>query len=216
MAERRFEAVIFDLDGVLTDTAEFHYRAWQTIADAHGHPFDRAANEALRGLSREESLRAVLAGADVTDNEFTDLLRQKNEIYLGLLDEMGPGDLLDGAAQVIEGAKRRGCVIAVGSSSRNAKFVLEKLGLADAFDAVADGSSAPSAKPDPGIFLSAAAQLGVPPRRCVVVEDASSGVDAARAAGMRSVGIGPAERVGHADLRFDTTADIDLDVVLAG
>ena len=215
MIDRAFDAVIFDLDGVITDTAEFHYLAWQAIADTHGHPFDRAANEALRGLSREESLRQILAGTELSDEEFADLLREKNEIYLRLLDGMGPADMLAGAGTVIDEVKRRGCAVAVGSSSKNAITVLAKLGLADVFDAVADGTSSAAAKPDPGIFLAAATALAVPAGRCVVVEDAASGVDAARAAGMRSVGIGPAQRVGHADLRFDSTAEIDVDVLLA-
>lgn len=215
MTDRAFDAVIFDLDGVITDTAEFHYLAWQAMADRSGHPFDRVANEALRGLSREESLRRVIAGTTLSAEEFTDLLEEKNAHYLRLLDRMGPEDVLPGARRVIDEVKRRGHAVAVGSSSKNAWSVLTRLGLADTFDAVADGTSAPAAKPDPGIFLAAASALGVPAGRCVVVEDAASGVDAARAAGMRSVGIGPPERVGHADLRFDTTADVDVDAMLA-
>ncbi len=214
MADRRVEAVIFDLDGVLTDTAEYHYLAWQAIADEAGLTFDRRANEALRGLSREASLRAILGDIELDAARFAELLERKNRRYLQLLASMGPDDLLEGAADLVAEVRRRGRLTAVGSSSRNARMVLERLGITDQFDAIADGDSAAAAKPDPGIFLAAAADLGVAPPRCVVVEDAASGVEAAHAGGMRAVGIGPADRVGDAELRFERTADVDVDALL--
>jgi beta-phosphoglucomutase len=212
--DTRHRAVIFDLDGVITDTAEFHYLGWQRLADEEGIPFDRGANEALRGLSRRESLLAMLGDRDVADEQLLAWMTRKNDYYVASLGEMGPEDALPGAVELIEDARSRGLKVAIGSSSKNARMVLDKLGLSDAFDAVADGNSVERAKPAPDLFLAAAELLGVEPSECIVVEDAESGVDAALAAGMIAVGVGPADRVGHAQHRFETTADIDLDVVL--
>lgn len=209
-------AVIFDLDGVLTDTAELHYLGWQRLADEHGLPFDRAANEALRGVSRRESLLRLLDGRSVDPATFEAMMEAKNAYYLEHLGGMTPDDALPGAVALVADCRARGLEVAVGSSSKNAAYVLDKLGIAHLFDAVADGTTVEVAKPAPDVFLAAAAQLGVEPAACVVVEDAESGVDAALAAGMRAVGVGPAERVGHAHHRFATTREVDLDVVLAG
>ncbi len=213
MEEKR--AVIFDLDGVLTDTADFHYLAWQALADDEGLPFDRAANEHLRGVSRRDSLLLILGDRQVEEDVLNEMMDRKNKLYLESLEHMGPEDALPGARELVEDARRRGLLVAIGSSSKNARFVLDKLGLSDAFDAVADGTSIDRAKPAPDLFLKAAEMLGVEPSSCIVVEDAASGVDAALAAGMTVVGVGPHDRVGHAHHRVDTTADIDLSVVLA-
>jgi beta-phosphoglucomutase len=203
-------AVIFDLDGVLTDTAEFHYLGWQRLADEEGLPFDREANEALRGVSRRDSLRILLGDREVDDARFADMMERKNGYYLEYLQEMTPRDALPGAMSLVVDAKRRGLQVAIGSSSKNAAFVLDALGMSGLFDAVADGHTVDNAKPAPDLFLAAAELLGQPPEACVVVEDAESGVDAALAAGMTAVGVGPAERVGHAHHRFDTTEQVDL------
>ncbi|MFA9445304.1 beta-phosphoglucomutase [Egicoccus sp. AB-alg6-2] len=216
MPDVRPRAVIFDLDGVLTDTAEQHYLGWQRLADEESLPFDRAANEALRGLSRRESLLALLGGREVDEPTLEAWMERKNRYYVESLADMGPADALPGAVELVEDARRRGCRVAIGSSSKNAPIVLDKLGIADLFDAVADGNSVERAKPAPDLFLEAARLLGVAAGDCVVVEDAASGVDAALAAGMTAVGVGPADRVGHADYRFDRTADVDLGVVLQG
>jgi len=208
-------AVIFDLDGVLTDTADFHYLAWQALADDEGLPFDRAANEHLRGVSRRDSLLLILGDRQVDEAALERMMERKNELYLASLEHMGPEDALPGARELVCDARHRGLLVAIGSSSKNARFVLDKLGLSDAFDAVADGNSVERAKPAPDLFLKAAEMLGVEPSACIVVEDAASGVDAALAAGMTAVGVGPQDRVGHAHHRFDTTADIDLSAVLA-
>jgi 1,2-alpha-glucosylglycerol phosphorylase len=203
-------AVIFDLDGVLTDTAEYHYLGWQRLADEEDIPFDRQANEALRGVSRRESLLLLLDGRQVPDDVFDEMMDRKNGYYLDSLQDMSPADLLPGAVSLVVDAKRRGMKVAIGSSSKNAPFVLDRLGIAELFDAVADGNSVEQAKPEPDLFLAAAEMLGVPPQDCIVVEDAESGVDAALAAGMMAVGIGPEGRIGHAHHRFDATELVDL------
>jgi beta-phosphoglucomutase len=215
VSDARLQAVIFDLDGVLTDTAEFHYLAWQELADAEGLPFDRDANEALRGVSRADSLRLLLDGRQVPEDDFARMMASKNERYVELLADMSPDDLLPGALELVETCQDRGLRVAIGSSSKNAPAVLAALGIADRFDAVADGTTVEVAKPAPDLFLAAARMLEVDPAHCAVVEDAEAGVDAALAAGMVAVGVGPAERVGHAHVVFPTTADVDLDVVLA-
>jgi beta-phosphoglucomutase len=206
-------AIIFDLDGVLTDTAEFHYLGWKRLADEEGLTFDRQRNDALRGVSRGESLLLVLGGREVDPDRFEEMMARKNRYYLELLEGLSARDALPGAVELVRAAKERGLKVAIGSSSRNASFVLERLGIADLFDAVADGHSVERAKPAPDLFLRAAELLGVPPASCLVLEDAASGVDAALAAGMVAVGIGPEERVGHGHHRFDTTATVDLDLL---
>jgi beta-phosphoglucomutase len=207
--------LIFDLDGVLTDTAELHYRAWKRLADAQGVAFDRSRNEALRGVSRAESLRRILDGIDVDDERFTAMLATKNADYVRSLDQLTPDDVLPGAREILAEARARGLRTAVGSSSRNAALVLERIGLLDALDAVVDGTADVPAKPAPDLFLLAAERIGLAADGCVVVEDATSGIDAAIAAGMRTVGIGPAERVGHADLVTTGLDTLELDAVLA-
>jgi beta-phosphoglucomutase len=216
VTDARPRAIIFDLDGVITDTAEFHYLGWQQLADEEDIPFDRAANEALRGLSRRESLLAMLGDRVVPEEQLRDWMGRKNDYYVASLGDMGPEDALPGAVALLEDARARGLALAIGSSSKNARLVLDKLGLTDRFDAIADGTTVERAKPAPDLFLAAAELLDVEPAACIVIEDAASGVDAALAAGMIAVGVGPADRVGHAHHRFDTTADIDLDEVLGG
>jgi beta-phosphoglucomutase len=208
------DAVLFDLDGVVTDTAEQHYRAWQRLADEIGVPFDRTANEALRGVSRADSLALILGDRPYTRAEREDMMARKNRYYVESLSELGPKDTLDGARELVAACKARGLKVAIASSSRNASTVLAALGMTEEFDAVADGASVERAKPAPDLFLHAASLVATEPAACVVLEDAESGVDAALAAGMRAVGVGPPERVGHAHLRYDSVADIDLDEVL--
>jgi 1,2-alpha-glucosylglycerol phosphorylase len=214
VSDQRPRAVIFDLDGVLTDTAEFHYLGWQRLADEEDLPFDREANEALRGVSRRDSLRILLGDREVDDDHFADMMERKNGYYLEYLQEMSPKDALPGAMSLVVDAKRRGLQVAIGSSSKNAAFVLDALGMSGLFDAVADGHTVENAKPAPDLFLAAAELLGQAPQACVVIEDAESGVDAALAAGMIAVGVGPSERVGHAHHRYDTTDRVDLEEVV--
>lgn len=209
-----FRAVIFDLDGVLTDTAEYHYLAWQRLADEEGLAFDRAANEELRGLSRRASLRRLLGDRQVDPATFDEFAARKNRYYRAFLEDMSADDLLPGAAALVEDAKVRGLQVAIGSSSKNARFVLDKLGIADEFDVIVDGTMVERAKPAPELFLTAARLLDVAPAACVVVEDAESGVDAGLAAGMTVIGVGPEERVGHAHYRADDTRSVDLGAIV--
>lgn len=204
-------AVIFDLDGVLTDTAELHYQSWQALADELGLPFDRAANEALRGLSREQSLALVLGprGGEFSEARRAELTRRKNDDYLRRVATMTPDDLLDGAADLLVALTGMRIPLAVASSSRNARTVIERLGVASRFAVIVDGNEAPLSKPDPQVFRLAAERLRMPPARCIVIEDAASGVAAGRAAGMRVIGLGPRDRVGHADRVVTSLCDLD-------
>lgn len=193
--------VIFDLDGVLADTAELHFQSWMDISRELGIPFDRARNEALRGLSRADSLRIFLGPEALRfdADQQAEIMERKNRYYLQRVERLTAADVLPGARELLEDLRRHGVRVAIASSSRNARIVLERLSLLDAADAIVDGNDVERTKPAPDIFLCAARRLGLPPARCVVVEDAESGIEAARAAGMKVVGIGPAERVGKAD-----------------
>jgi beta-phosphoglucomutase len=194
--------VIFDLDGVLTDTSELHYRAWKRLADEEGIPFDREANEALRGVSRRDSLMILLGGRPATEDEIQEMMARKNGYYQEYLEDLTPDDLLPGALQVLREASAAGIKVGIGSASKNAKTVVGKLEIGDLVDAIADGYSVEQQKPAPDLFLYGAKQLDVEPEHCVVVEDAESGVEAALAGGMWAVGIGPEERVGAAHAVF--------------
>jgi beta-phosphoglucomutase len=206
-------ALILDLDGVVTDTAVAHAAAWRTLLQEAGIPFDDAAYERTRGLSRSDSLRELLGAWPIDPVSFTTMLERKDAAYLAALGTLGPHDVLPGVTELITRARAQGLLVAIGSSSRNTHRVLAQLGIADLFDAVADGTSG-AAKPAPDIFLAAARMLGADPSACVVVEDASSGVDAALTAGMRVIGVGPAERVGHAHRRVADTAALSIDTVV--
>ncbi|MCX7851305.1 MAG: beta-phosphoglucomutase [Caldilineales bacterium] len=210
--------VIFDLDGVITDTAEYHYRAWQRLANEEGLRFDRQINERLRGVSRRASLEIILAenNRQVSETQMAEWMERKNAYYVASLAEVTPADLLPGAVPFIRELREAGIRVALGSASKNARTVLERLGIADLFDVVADGTSVERTKPAPDLFLWAARQMGLPPGLCAVVEDAAAGIDAALAAGMWAIGLGPEERVGHAHLRFDSLAEVTLEQVLAG
>ncbi len=213
---KRIEAFILDLDGVITDTAEYHYQGWKRLAKEEGIDFDRKDNEKLRGVSRRESLEILLGKkkGNYTEEEIEEMMDRKNGYYQGLLKQMTEDDLLPGARQLLDDLKERGIKVAIGSSSKNTMTVLNSLKITDEFDAIADGNSAERSKPAPDIFLYAAKELGVKPAKCVVVEDAEAGVEAALAGGMIAVGIGPDERVGKAHYRYISTAKIDLDEIL--
>ncbi len=206
---------IFDLDGVLTDTAEYHYRAWKRLADELGIPFTREENEALRGIPRRESLLMLLKGRTLPEATLNELMERKNRYYLDYIREISPRDLLPGARELLSDIRAAGLKAALGSASKNAREVIERLGIAELLDAVADGYSVTKQKPAPDLFLHAAALLRLTSTECVVVEDATAGVEAALAGGFTVVGIGPAERVGKAHIVLPTLADVRLDDLLA-
>ncbi|MBW7882868.1 MAG: beta-phosphoglucomutase [Caldilineaceae bacterium] len=216
----RIHAILFDLDGVITDTAEYHYQAWQALADAEGIPFDRAANEKLRGVSRRESLNLLLNGRVISEEQAQLWLDRKNRHYQQLLQQLTPVDLLPGVSDLLAASKAAGLKLAVVSASHNTPTVLERLGITDLFDVVIAGPEPEAGpgrnrpKPAPDLFLLAAERLGLRPAQCLVVEDAESGIAGARQAGMVTVGLGPAERVGEADLVLPNLAGVTLDQLL--
>lgn len=192
--DKEVKAFIFDLDGVIVFTDKFHYQAWKQIADEMGIYFDEEINNRLRGVSRMESLEIILEKYDgvLTDDEKAMLAEKKNAIYRKLLETMTPADVSEEVRQTLKMLRQRGYKLSIGSSSKNAKFILEKVGLTDLFDAISDGTNITKSKPDPEVFLKAAEFLGEKPDGCVVVEDARAGVDAAKAGNMCAVGIGEA------------------------
>lgn len=202
------QGVIFDLDGVLTDTAEYHYLAWKRLADDQGIPFDRAANESMRGLARRESLLHLLGNTAVSESEMQEMMERKNQYYLELIEEISSKDLLPGAKALLQELRHAGIAVALGSASKNARKVIHLLGIGEYIDAIADGYSVTRSKPAPDLFLHAAAQLNLSPQNCVVVEDANSGIQAALAAQMWAVGLGPKERFENADVVLPNLADI--------
>lgn len=211
----KIRGFIFDLDGVLTDTAEFHYRGWKRLAEEEGLPFTREDNEALRGVPRRESLLLILKGREFPESAIQEMMARKNRYYLEFIGEIGPGDLLPGARELLRELRAAGMRVALGSASKNAGEVLDRLGIRDLFDAISDGYSVERQKPAPDLFLHAAAQLGLPPEACAVVEDAAAGIEAARAGGFRTVGIGPPERVGEAEAIFPGLENLHLPGILA-
>ncbi|RIV30274.1 beta-phosphoglucomutase [Flagellimonas lutimaris] len=203
---------IFDLDGVITDTAELHYAAWKKLADDMGWQFDRDLNEKLRGISRMDSIKVIMDYNKVFLDEETivELATKKNDIYVESLDSMTQEDYLPGAKELLTHLRSEGFSVALGSASKNANKVLKQLNAIHFFDVIGDGNSVSKSKPAPDIFLFASEKLGLPPENCIVFEDAEKGIDAAKAGNFHSVGIGPKERVGHADIRFNTMKEATL------
>lgn len=208
--KEKVKAVIFDLDGVLTDTAEYHYQSWKKLAQEEGIPFTREDNEQLRGVTRRQSLEILLKGKTLSEDKMKELMVKKNEYYQELIDNITEGDLIPGVEDLLNQLKRGGYKLAVASASRNARTVIKNLDIEKRFEIIADGYSVKNNKPAPDLFLYAADKLGVEPEECIVIEDAESGIEAALAAGMHTVGIGPEERVGQADFRYDKIKDIKL------
>jgi len=213
----RKKAVIFDLDGVIVSTDECHYQAWQRMADDEDIYFDRSINENLRGVSRMASLEIILKRSEkaYTDDEKAALAQRKNTYYRDLLNQVTPDDMLPGVMPVLQELRARGIKMAIGSSSKNAPCILEKVGLHDWFDAVADGNGIKNSKPDPEVFLLAATMLEIVPEACVVVEDADSGIEAALAGGMKAVGVGSASRNPNAHYAVPDLSHISVDELIA-
>lgn len=183
---------LFDLDGVLVDTAQYHFLAWQRMAAQLGIHFSEAENEQLKGVSRAESLNRILAwgGKNLTDAEKQHWMALKNDGYLELVRGMPADDYLPGAHEFLRASRAAGIKVALGSASKNAPLILERLGWIPLFDALVDGNVVTASKPDPEVFLEGARRLGLKPEECVVFEDSEAGVEAARRGGMKVVGIG--------------------------
>lgn len=195
-----FKAFLFDLDGVLTDTSEFHFLAWQRLAHEEGFTFTRQDNEALRGVSRRGSLDLLLKGRMVSESQAEEMMDRKNRYYLELVDRMTPENLLPGAKEILVELGRLGIKRVIVSSSKNAPLVIDRLELEPFIDGVVDGNAPARSKPYPDLFLLGAGKFGFPPKECLVVEDAAAGVEAAHAAGMKALGLGPEARVGEAEV----------------
>ena len=215
MRQSRIKGFIFDLDGVLTDTAEYHYRGWKRLAEEVGLPFTREDNEALRGIPRRESLLMILKERQIPEEQLLEMMARKNRYYLDFIREITPSDVLPGAVELLKQIRAAGLKSAVGSASKNAPEVLQRLGIDHLLDAISHGGSVERQKPAPDLFLHAAAQLGLEPAECVVVEDAAAGIEAAHAGGFRSVGLGPPERVGRANVILPSLSGVHLNDLLA-
>lgn len=196
------EACLFDLDGVVVDTAKYHFIAWKALAEELGFEFTLEDNERLKGVSRMRSLEILLeiGGLQFPEQEKMAMAERKNALYVSYIEKMTPDETLPGVREFLQELRASGIKIALGSASKNAPMILERIRLSGMFDAVVDGNSITEAKPDPEVFLKGAGLLGVRPENCVVFEDAVAGVEAARNANMFIVGIGEPEILGMADL----------------
>ncbi|ASU35580.1 beta-phosphoglucomutase [Mucilaginibacter xinganensis] len=196
------KACIFDLDGVIVDTAVYHFKAWKRLADELGINFTEHDNERLKGVSRVRSLEIILELGDVTKTEAEqqELATRKNAWYVEMINRMTPAEILPGAKEFLEACRAAGIKTALGSASKNSDTILAKINMAHLFDAIVDGNHVSKAKPDPEVFLKGAEALGVTPAECVVFEDAIAGVDAAINGGMKVVGIGSPDVLNKADL----------------
>ncbi|BBI35598.1 beta-phosphoglucomutase [Cohnella abietis] len=196
------KGAIFDLDGVIVDTAKYHFLAWKSLANQLGFEFTETDNERLKGVSRVESLRILLeiGGIEADERTFNEMAESKNKEYVASIAQLQPEEILPGAKTYLQQLRSQGIKIALGSASKNAEFILSKLEIADLFDAVIDGNKVAKAKPDPEVFISASSALGLDPKDCVVFEDAEAGVQAGKASGSKVVGIGSPEILSEADL----------------
>ncbi|WP_338543100.1 beta-phosphoglucomutase [Abiotrophia defectiva] len=206
------QGVIFDLDGVITDTAYLHFLAWKALGDSLGVEITLELNEGLKGLGRQETLTLILKEAGLYD-QYTETERQaladrKNRTYVASLESLGPQDLLPGIGDCLRDLKKQGIKIGLASSSQNAGLIIKKLGLESYFEAMVDPRSLSKGKPDPEIYLKAAAALGLSPAKCAGVEDARAGLEAIRAAGMTAIALGPSLEQVPANYHLSSTRDL--------
>ncbi len=204
------EAFIFDLDGVLTDTAVFHYQAWKRLAEEMGAEFNWEINHKLRGVSRRASMEIIFEGHDLSEEEIEAGMARKNGYYQTLIAKMSPADVLPGVLELLHELRDAGIKIGLGSASKNAKTVLDAIGLTPLMDVIGDGYSVERSKPEPDLFLYVAHELEVSPEDCVVVEDAAAGIEAANRAGMYALGIGEAERLPGVDVVYPSLEGVTL------
>ena len=207
-------AALFDVDGVIADTARLHTAAWARLASEEGLPFPQGLADQLRGVSREDSLRRILGGRRISESDFTEFLRRKNGYYLSMVEEITHNDLLPGAWQVINGMRLQGLTIAAVSASRNARRVLERLGILPGLDLVVDGNDPEATAHHQNRFRIAARRLGVPPQDCLVFEDSASAIQMARELGMKTVALGVAAQAANPDLHFESLCGVDARLVL--
>lgn len=207
----RYQGVIFDLDGVITDTARYHYLAWKKLTDELGIYFDEVINERLKGVSRLESLDIILEKSSIkySQEEKEYYANKKNEYYKEMIKKITHEDLLPGVDSFIEKLKKRGIKTAIASVSKNAFTVVENLKIKDKFDYIVDANEIVNGKPDPEIFLNAAKHLGISPENCIGIEDSAAGITAIKKAGMYAVGVGNPETVREADLILKDLSEAD-------
>lgn len=206
----KYKGIIFDLDGVICTTDEYHYLAWKALADRLNIPFDRERNNLLRGVSRMASLEIILKKSDktYTDAEKAAFAEEKNALYRELLTRMSPADLSGDVKSTLDALRETDLKLAIGSSSKNTPFILERIGLGHFFDAVADGNCITHSKPHPEVFLKAAEMIGLGPKDCLVVEDAHAGVEAAVAGGFDCAAIGDARDDERAKWHLERFSDL--------
>ncbi|OIQ37938.1 MAG: beta-phosphoglucomutase [Bacteroidetes bacterium MedPE-SWsnd-G1] len=209
------KAFIFDLDGVIVDTAKYHYKAWKKLANDLGFDFTEEQNELLKGVSRVRSLEILLniGGVKLPEEEKIKIMQDKNEHYLQYITQMGQDEILEGMHEVLLYLKAQAIPFSLGSASKNARLILKQLELIDLFDAIVDGNDVSKAKPDPEVFLIAAEKLKTAPANCVVIEDAIAGVEAANIAGMLSIGIGDKNTLNEADFNLDSTSELTIEMI---
>ncbi|NCD71261.1 beta-phosphoglucomutase [Mucilaginibacter agri] len=206
------KACIFDLDGVIVDTAVYHYKAWKRLANELGFDFTEEQNEHLKGVSRVRSLQLILGwgGVTKTEAEQEELATRKNTWYVEMINQMTPAEILPGALEFLEACRADSLKTALGSASKNSMTILNKVGIAQLFDTIVDGNHVSAPKPDPEVFLKGAEALGVSPTECVVFEDAIAGVQAAKNGGMKAVGIGSVQTLTQADLVISGLNEMSL------
>jgi kojibiose phosphorylase len=209
------EAFIFDLDGVLTDTAIFHYQAWKRLADEWGVEFNWEINHQLRGVSRRASMEIIFKDHDLTEEDFQRGMASKNGYYQSLIRGMTPENVLPGARELLKELSENDIKIGLGSASKNARTVLNAIGLTDMVDVIGDGFSVEHGKPEPDLFLFVAHEMGVKPQNCVVFEDAAAGIEAANRAGMYAVGIGQPDRLPGADVVYPNLEGLTLEKIVS-
>ncbi len=209
------QACLFDLDGVICDTAKYHFQAWKRLADELGFVFTLEDNERLKGVSRRESLDIVLeVGRVVADEKAKGrMAERKNEWYVESISRIGEEELLEGVKPFLESLRKAGIRVALGSASKNADLILDRLRIKGYFDAIIDGTKIAKAKPDPEVFLEGAKAVGVEPSRCIVFKDAVAGIEAAKNARMKCVGVGRADLLRAADLVIPSFVGVDLSLL---
>lgn len=210
-----FKGVLFDLDGVITDTAEYHYLAWKKLADDLGITIDRQFNEKLKGVSREDSLRLILAHGKreqaFSEAEFNQLAKTKNDHYVEMIQAVSPKDIYPGILILLQALKKANIKIALASASKNGPFLLKQMALTDYFDGIADPATIKAGKPAPDIFILAAEVVGLKPEDCIGIEDAQAGITAIKASGALPIGVGKAEQLGSDIALVVSTRELTLD-----